>query len=90
LLYIDIAKATAIMCLYETTKKSGDYIKCNYLQQADALENTLQIYNFSADFLEWLIEIYTVYDMPAEVLIIEKEIGRRGLHTKDSSERFNL
>lgn len=90
LLYIDIAKATAIMRLYETTKKSGEYIKCSYLQQADALENTLTIYNFSAGFLEWLIKKYSVFGLSAEVLVIEKEIERRGLHIKNSSERFNL
>lgn len=90
LLYIDIAKATAIMRLYETAKKSGEYIKCSYLQQADALENTLTIYNFSAGFLEWLIKKYSVFGLSAEVLVIEKEIERRGLHIKNSSERFNL
>ena len=55
MLYIDIAKATDIMHFFKTTN-SGKDIKCCYLQQADALENTLQIYDFSADFLEWLIE----------------------------------
>lgn len=90
MLYIDIAKATNIMCLFKTVKNSGEYIKCCYLQQADALESTLQIYNFSANFLEWLIERYTAHGMPAEVLIIEKEIERRGLHTKDNSKRFSL
>lgn len=90
MLYIDIAKATAILRLFETTKKSGEYIKCSYLQQGEALEETLLRYNFSADFLEWLIERYTARDMPNEVLIIEKEIERRGLHTKDNSERFSL
>ena len=90
LLYIDIAKATAIMRLYETTKKSGEYIKCSYLQQSDALENTLTIYDFSADFLEWLIKKYSVFGLSAEVLVIEKEIERRGLHIKNSSERFSL
>ena len=90
LLYIDIAKATAIMRLYETTKKSGEHIKCSYLQQADALENTLTIYDFSADFLEWLIKKYSVFGLSAEVLVIEKEIERRGLHIENSSERFNL
>lgn len=90
MLYIDIAKATAIMRLLKTTKNSGEYIKCCYLQQASALENTLQIYDFSADFLEWLIERYTAHGMPAEVLIIEKEIERRGLHIKSNIERFSL
>lgn len=90
MLYIDIAKATAILRLFESNKKSGEYIKCSYFQQGKALEDTLLRYNFSAEFLKWLIEIYTVHDMPAEVLIIEKEIGRRGLHIENSSERFNL
>ena len=90
MLYIDIAKATAIMRIFKTAKSTGEYIKCCYLQQGDALENTLQIYDFSADFLEWLIERYTAHGMPAEVLIIEKEIERRGLHIESSSERFNL
>jgi hypothetical protein len=90
LLYIDIAKATAIMCLYETTKNSREYIEYSYLQLDDALENTLTIYDFSADFLEWLIKKYSVFGLSAEVLVIEKEIERRGLHIKNSSERFNL
>lgn len=90
ILYIDIAKATAILRHFEAAKNSGEYIKCSYLQQGEALEDTLLRYNFSAEFLKWLIELYTVHDMPAEVIIIEKEIGRRRLHIKNSSERFNL
>lgn len=90
MLYIDIAKATAIMRFFKTTKNSGEYIKCCCLQQADALENTLQIYDFSANFLEWLIERYAAHDMPAEVLIIEKEIERRDLHVDNPKERFEL
>jgi hypothetical protein len=90
LLYIDIAKATAIMCLYETTKNSREYIEYSYLQLDDELENALSIYNFSADFLEWLIKKYSVFGMSTEVLVIEKEIERRGLHIENSSERFNL
>jgi hypothetical protein len=90
LLYIDIAKATAILCLYWTTKNSREYIEYSYLQLDDALENTLTIYDFSAGFLEWLIKKYSVFGMSAEVLVIEKEIERRGLHIENSSERFNL
>lgn len=56
LLYIDIAKATAILRLYWTTKNSREYIEYSYLQLDDALENTLTIYDFSAGFLEWLIK----------------------------------
>lgn len=89
-LYTDIAKATGILCLFETTKNSGEHIRCNYLQQAGALENTLRIYDFSADFLEWLIKKYSLFEMSSEVLIIEKEIERRGLHIKGNSERFSL
>lgn len=90
MLYIDIAKATGLLRLFETAKNSGEYIKCCYLQQGEVLEETLLRYNFSAGFLEWLIGRYTAQDMPAEVLIIEKVIERRGLHTKDNSERFIL
>ena len=89
-LYIDIAKATAIMHIFKTVKKSGEYIRCNYFQQGDALENTLQIYNFSANFLQWLIEKYSVHGNSAEVLIIEKEIERRGLHIENNSKRLSL
>lgn len=90
MLYIDIAKATSIMHFFKTTKNSGEYIKCCYLQQGEALEDTLLRYDFSADFLDWLIGRYTAQDMPAEVLIIEKVIERRRLHTKNNRERLSL
>lgn len=90
LLYIDIAKVTGLLRLFETAKESGEYIKCSYLQQSEALEDILLRYNFSAGFLEWLIELYTAQKRPADVLVIEKVIERRGLHTKDNSERLSL
>ena len=90
-LYLDIAKATAIVRNLSAVKDSGEKVICRYLQQADALTNTLQLYNFSYSFLLWLIKKYTAYGMPAEVLIIEKEIERRGFHeTRKTSERFDL
>lgn len=90
-LYLDIAKATAIIQNFETVKDSGEKVRCRYLQQADALANTLQLYNFSYGFLQWLIAKYGEFEMTAEVLIIEKEVERRGFHeTCKISERFDL
>lgn len=90
-LYLDIAKATAIVRSLETIKESGEKVRCRYLQQADALTNTLQLYNFSYSFLQWLIAKYGEFGMTAEVLIIEKEVERRGFHeTHKISERFDL
>jgi hypothetical protein len=90
-LYLDIAKATAIVRNLGTAKDSGEKVICRYLQQADALTNTLQLYNFSYSFLQWLIAKYGEFGMTAEVLIIEKEVDRRGFHeTRKTSERFNL
>lgn len=90
-LYLDIAKATAIVRSLEAVKDSGEKVICRYLQQADALTNTLQLYNFSYSFLQWLIAKYGEFEMTAEVLIIEKEIERRRFHeTRKPSERFNL
>lgn len=90
-LYLDIAKATTIVRSLETIKESGEKVICRYLQQADALTNTLQLYNFSYSFLQWLIAKYGEFEMTAEVLIIEKEIERRGFReTCKISERFDL
>lgn len=90
-LYLDIAKATAIVRSLETIKESGEKVRYRYLQQADALTNTLQLYNFSYSFLQWLIAKYGEFGMTAEVLIIEKEVERRGFHeTHKISERFDL
>ena len=90
-LYLDIAKATNIVRDLETTKKSSEKVICRYLQQADTLANTLQLYNYSYGFLQWLIAKYGEFEMTAEVLIIEKEVDRRGFHeTLKTSERFDL
>jgi hypothetical protein len=90
-LYLDIARATAIVRSLEAVKDSGEKVICRYLQQADALTNTLQLYNFSYSFLQWLIAKYGEFGMTTEVLIIEKEIERRGFHeTRKPSERFDL